>query len=55
MNPLMDQDFIPYGRHAITEDDISSVVDALRSPFLTQGPVVPSLSRLQIKGRCFTE
>ena len=46
MNPLMDQDFIPYGRHAITEDDISSVVDVLRSPFLTQGPVVPSLSRL---------
>ena len=32
---------IPYGRHQITEDDIQTVVDVLRSDFLTQGPVVP--------------
>ncbi|HAS81150.1 MAG TPA: UDP-4-amino-4,6-dideoxy-N-acetyl-beta-L-altrosamine transaminase [Verrucomicrobia bacterium] len=29
---------IPYGRHEITEADIESVVAALRSDFLTQGP-----------------
>ena len=34
--------FLPYGRQSISEADISSVVDVLRSPFLTQGPVVPA-------------
>jgi UDP-4-amino-4,6-dideoxy-N-acetyl-beta-L-altrosamine transaminase len=33
---------IPYGRQTITEADIAAVVDVLRSPFLTQGPAVPS-------------
>ena len=32
---------IPYGRQHITEADIEAVVKALRSDFLTQGPVVP--------------
>jgi len=32
---------IPYGRQDITEEDIDTVVDVLRSDFLTQGPVVP--------------
>lgn len=32
---------IPYGRQDISESDIDAVVDVLRSPFLTQGPVVP--------------
>lgn len=31
---------IPYGRQSIDEDDIEAVVAALRSPFLTQGPLV---------------
>jgi UDP-4-amino-4,6-dideoxy-N-acetyl-beta-L-altrosamine transaminase len=31
---------IPYGRQDITKADIDSVVDVLRSDFLTQGPVV---------------
>ena len=34
--------FLPYGRQSITEADIASVVDVLRSPFLTQGPAVPA-------------
>ena len=34
--------FIPYGRQAISEDDIQAVVDVLRSDFLTQGPAVPT-------------
>ncbi len=34
MNP------IPYGRQSITEEDINSVVETLRSDFLTQGPKV---------------
>ena len=29
---------IPYGRQSITEKDISSVIEALTSDFLTQGP-----------------
>lgn len=32
---------IPYGRQSISEADIESVVDILRSDFLTQGPAVP--------------
>jgi UDP-4-amino-4,6-dideoxy-N-acetyl-beta-L-altrosamine transaminase len=33
---------IPYGRQHITEDDIASVVEVLRSDFLTQGQTVPA-------------
>lgn len=29
---------LPYGRQSISEEDISAVVDCLRSPFLTVGP-----------------
>lgn len=32
---------IPYGRQDIDESDIASVVEVLRSDFLTQGPAVP--------------
>lgn len=32
---------IPYGRQDISQSDIDSVVDVLKSDFLTQGPVVP--------------
>lgn len=32
---------IPYGRQIIDEDDISSVVNVLKSDYLTQGPEVP--------------
>lgn len=31
---------IPYGRHSISEDDISAVVDVLRSKWITQGPCI---------------
>ena len=34
-------DPIPYGRQSISQEDISSVVEVLRSDFLTQGPAVP--------------
>lgn len=33
-------ELIPYARQTIEEDDIQAVVDALRSPLLTQGPYV---------------
>jgi UDP-4-amino-4,6-dideoxy-N-acetyl-beta-L-altrosamine transaminase len=36
---------IPYGRQSITDADIQSVVAALRSPFLTQGPAVPNFEQ----------
>lgn len=31
---------LPYGRQSITDDDVAAVVEALRDPFLTQGPGV---------------
>ncbi len=30
-------DFIPYGKQSIDEDDINSVVEVLKSDFLTTG------------------
>ena len=36
----MTQKFLPYGRHAIDEDDILAVSEALRGDFLTTGPRV---------------
>jgi UDP-4-amino-4,6-dideoxy-N-acetyl-beta-L-altrosamine transaminase len=37
--------FLPYGRHTITEADIAAVTEVLRSPWLTQGPVVPAFEQ----------
>ena len=34
------QRFLPYGRHAIDDDDVAAVTAALRSDFLTGGPMV---------------
>ena len=36
----MTQDFLPYGRQDISEDDIAAVVATLRADFLTTGPKV---------------
>lgn len=36
---------IPYARQTIEEDDIQSVIDVLRSDFLTQGPKVEEFER----------
>jgi len=36
---------IPYGRQSISDKDIEAVVSALRSDFLTQGPMVPRFER----------
>jgi len=33
---------LPYGRHAVDEDDVQAVVAALRSGWLTTGPQVPA-------------
>lgn len=33
-------DFIPYGRQDINQEDIDSVVDVLKAPFITQGPKI---------------
>ena len=41
MQPSGRHPLIPYGRQAISEDDIEAVAAVLRSDFLTQGPVVP--------------
>lgn len=36
---------LPYGRHVISEADITAVVTVLRSPWLTQGPAVPAFEQ----------
>jgi len=36
-------DYLPYGRHHISEDDVQAVVDTLRSGVLTQGPKIQEL------------
>ena len=36
---------IPYGRQNISEEDIKSVVDVLKSDYLTQGPEVPNFEK----------
>jgi UDP-4-amino-4,6-dideoxy-N-acetyl-beta-L-altrosamine transaminase len=36
---------IPYGRQDVNEADIQSVIDVLRSDFLTQGPVIPAFEK----------
>ena len=46
--------FVPYGRQTITEADIRAVVDVLRSPYLTQGPVVPSFEQAVAQKVCAT-
>lgn len=37
--------YIPYGRHDITEDDIENILKALRSGWLTQGPIIPKFEK----------
>lgn len=37
---------IPYGRQEISQGDIDSVVEVLKSDFLTQGPMVPKFERV---------
>ena len=37
----MKNNFIPYGRQEINQEDINSVIEVLKSDFITQGPKVP--------------
>lgn len=39
------QAFIPYGTQWITDEDISAVAEALRSPWMTQGPLVEKFEK----------
>ena len=41
----MAHSYLPYGRQTITEADIAAMAEVLRSPFLTQGPVVPAFEQ----------
>lgn len=36
---------IPYGRHDISKDDINSIIEVLKSDFITQGPIVAQFER----------
>ena len=41
----MERLVIPYGRQDVSQDDINSVVDVLRSDFITQGPTIQKFER----------
>ncbi|MEZ9777928.1 UDP-4-amino-4,6-dideoxy-N-acetyl-beta-L-altrosamine transaminase [Vibrio sp. 10N.261.54.A5] len=41
----MSRTVIPYGKQDISQQDIDSVVDVLKSDFLTQGPQVPAFEK----------
>ncbi len=45
MKKNISEDYLPYGRHKLTEEDINEVLKVLKSPFLTQGPVVPKFEK----------
>ena len=40
---------IPYGRQNITDKDIESVVEVLKSDFITQGPAIENFEKEIIK------
>ncbi len=42
----MKNKFIPYGKQDIDNEDIASVVEVLKSDFITQGPKVPLFEEL---------
>lgn len=42
---------LPYGRHAVDQDDIDAVVEVLRGDWLTTGPIVAEFERA-LAGRC---
>ena len=42
---------IPYGRQDIDNEDIQSVIDVLKSDFLTQGPLTPKFEKI-VSGYC---
>ena len=41
----MKKNFIPYGKHQISEEDIQSVINTLKSSHITQGSVVPEFEK----------
>jgi UDP-4-amino-4,6-dideoxy-N-acetyl-beta-L-altrosamine transaminase len=41
----MTEPFLPYGRQEIDDEDIAAVVEALKDPFITQGPRVEAFER----------
>lgn len=47
----MSESRIPYGRHQVEEEDIQAVIDALRSDWLTTGPLVEEFEKA-IAGFC---
>ena len=39
------RNYIPYGRHTVTDEDIQAVNSVLASSYLTQGPAVPAFEK----------
>lgn len=41
----IDENYIPYGKQQINEEEIAAVIDVLKSDYLTQGPAVPKFEQ----------
>lgn len=50
----MQRGFISYGRQEVTDDDVQAVVAALKSRFITQGPVIEEFEQ-NIAQKCTSE
>ena len=42
---MQNNNFIPYGRQKISDEDIQEVVKVLKSQYLTQGPVIDQFEK----------
>ncbi len=45
MKTDVNNNYLPYGKHKVTDADIHEVVKVLKSPYLTQGPIVPKFEK----------
>ena len=46
---MSNNNFIPYGKHFLDQDDIDSVVEVLKNGMLTQGPKIEEFENLVAK------
>tara|TARA_Y100001968_G_C19438328_1_gene761073 strand:+ start:1173 stop:2345 length:1173 start_codon:yes stop_codon:yes gene_type:complete len=41
----MNSSYLPYGKQTVTQQDIDSVIEVLKSPFITQGPKIEAFEK----------
>ncbi len=45
MKKPLTEEYLPYGRHKVTEGDVNEVIKVLKSPYLTQGPLITKFEK----------